>query len=248
MPNEFRAFLSKKGSNRAIDSSYYELVSYLFIEGMWNCEVLTLGFQLGEATSKLLFRPIDRKKPIVMAIRGVGVGGCEFIYIDSHLPFKPFNRMINFKAHKSSDYMIDCHDGTGIGSRFNAEYWALRTRIGTFAFAKKNKFPGAYMVPKVDLLCAVIGGGIKPEELVGVSERILSEQERELFRQQGVRRIIDESETLRSELYKEKDALYGTRSFRFRAALGELVKGKWPLMWRASLKTVLDRPYGEFGI
>lgn len=210
MSSEFRAYLKPKGANPEIDSSYYELSSHQLIHGMWNCEVLTQGFTLGDFTSQMLFRPVDQKKPIVFAIDGV-TSGCFFIFVDAHTPGKKHDRMVNFKPYKTDKYIIACDDGGGIGKK-PRDYWSITTRGATYVYG--HPFPGTWKLSSVDLLCAFVGGDITADQLRAAASRHQSEVVKEMRREERIRFhvererqllvIIDEKERRVSQLDDEK--------------------------------------------
>jgi len=194
MSTEFRAYLKPKGANPEIDSCYYELASHQRIYGMWNCEVLSLGFVCGTPVSQMLFRPIDPKKPIVFAVGG-RMDGTYFIVVDAHTPGKKHNRMVNFKPHKTDRFIILCDDGAGLMSEARPrDFWGIKAQGETYVFGRS--FPDTWQLTSVEPLCAFVGGGLTANQLRAEAYRHKREDTKEVRRQHRIKLLVFQAEGL----------------------------------------------------
>lgn len=217
MSSEFRAYLKAKGANPEIDTCYYELSSQQKFHGMWNCEVLTLGFTLGSFTKQMLFRPIDQKKPVVFAING-DADGVFFIVVDAHTPEEQHGYMVNFKPFKTDNFLIACDDGGGIGSGTSRprNYWTIKTGGETYAYG--HAFPDTWQLSSVDPLCAFVGGGMTANQLRATAYRqqraVVKEERREarikslVLRAEDFSRIIDKQARHFNNLYDQNKVMW----------------------------------------
>ena len=107
MSNDFRAYLTLTSDNQGTKEPVYKLASGQVIFGFVNCKILNLDFERGEYEGNLLFQPIDKEKPIILACRHV-TSDCNFFVLDSHLTKEKEKGMINFKPFESGQYQILC--------------------------------------------------------------------------------------------------------------------------------------------
>lgn len=184
MSSEFRAFLKPKGSNPEINSCYYELVSFEHIDGMSNCEVLNLGFKFGDFAQNIIFRPIDRRKPIVFAINSIS-DDCHFIVLNEHTPGKPHNRMINAKRFKTDKFIVDCSSR----SSGRDSYWSVIAGGDRFVFGRN--VPGAYVFPTAEQICEFVGGGLTANQLRAAGYRVELEAQKEVRREDRIRELAE---------------------------------------------------------
>jgi len=183
---DFRAFLKPEGTNPEIDGPYYQLASYGQIHGSLNCEVSTLDFVMGKFCEKLLFRPIDSKKPIVLAIYNDN-NGCYFVIVDGHVrkeKEKIVGGMLNFKPFQTNNFIIDCGDA-------QCKYWSITSKGITCIYGEQT-FPETWTVDNCDQLCAFIGGELTANQLR--MHAVLAEQEtiKEKRREAHIERLARE--------------------------------------------------------
>lgn len=236
---DFRAYLKPKGSNPEIDSFFYELSSYERIMGMWNCETFTLGFNKGDSSKSLVFRPTDLKKPIVFAIYGIS-DGCYFVVIDEHMPGKKHDRMCNIKPFKTDKYLIDCYDGSNIGSG-KANYWAITTQGIKFVYGETD-FSDTWVVRDCNDLCAFIGGDLTTNELRAKAWRDTQEslkeesRERHIERLAGLLRNAKKEEGLSFRSFKEENDRYE----RLRQRVRSVTVGWFPFVLKSSVSEAVE--------
>lgn len=219
--DDFRAYLKEEGSNPEIDSFYYELSSHELIHGIWNCEILTLGFVKGESYSDLRFRPKNTDKPIVFAIDGVSSSGYHFVKVDAHLDADNFGGMHNYKTFKTGEFLIDCSDSYGTNK---PQYWAVKKDGMTFVYINRRSsgFPGTWRLDDCDLLCALIGGGITANELRAKAYREKREKVNETRREERLQNLMTERRALQSKLES-------------------LASGFWPFINKSSIAGIIDK-------
>lgn len=249
--DDFRAYLKKEDANPEIDGFYYELSSHELIHGIWNCEVLTLGFVRGEFYSNLRFRPKDTDKPVIFAIDGVSSKGCHFIVVDAHLD-DGFDKMRNYDPFKTDDFLIDCTDDAGIGRKHS--HWSVKKDGITFVYTKRDHpgFPDTWTLTDCDLLCALVGGGITANELRAKAYKAEKEEKKERRRKEYIRDLkwvvqeMSEDSTARKKRIRqlEKDlSKYEVLNEKFSSLLKELgshMSGFWPWINKKSVKKILD--------
>lgn len=230
---DLRAFYKPKGSNPEIGGAYYELASQQKIHGLWNCEVLSLGFAKGAFTRQLRFRPIDSMKPIVFAIDGV-TDGNNFTVVDAHIdPDKVTGGMHNYKPFRTDDFIVDCYDGAGIGQN-KPNYWSV-TKEG-LTFVCGAAFPDTWAIKDCDQLCALVGGGLTPNQLrmhaylterQASRERRLSERMPEIIGE-FARRIANAEQRLATNLSI------------FRNLNQLLYIDRWPLVFKSTVRALIE--------
>lgn len=219
--NDFRAYLKKQGSNPEIDSFYYELSSHVLIHGIWNCEVITLGFVRGEFYSDLIFRPKDESKPIVFGIDGGSSSGCHFIVVDAHLDADGYGKMGNYSALKTDDYLIDCSDRASIGSKYS--YWSVKKDGLTFVYMKSDHpgFSDTYQVSNLDWLCGLVGGDITANDLRAITYKAGQKEKKENRREEHIQRLQGKLSDLREDLKS-------------------VTSGSWPFIMKKSVDNIID--------
>ena len=158
MTQIIRAYFKPEGSNLEIKGPFYELSSYAQIRGDFNCEVLTLGYVKGKSIPDMLFRPIDPKKPIVLAVDNMT--RVAFVSLDYHLEEKAEAGMQNCKSFQTNDFIVDCKR-----SEFRSKsYWSITSEGITFVYGDVT-FPDTWTFRDCDLLCAFVGGEMTANQL-----------------------------------------------------------------------------------
>lgn len=236
---DFRVFLKPAGSNPEIEGAFYELASHEHINGISNCDILSLGFVRGSFTNKLRFRPIDMTKPVVFAIKGM-TSGCYFVAVTAHIGMDADDRgMRNFKPFMTDEYLIDCYDGCGMSSG-KKDYWSITSEGMTFVYGET--FPDTWKLDTCDLLCAFVGGELTANQLRMHAYLNQREAAKEMRREERIRTMAGNlSEALR-ETREAKQALskYVAASNRLMRRIRNLNIGWWPFMSKKDLEACRD--------
>lgn len=230
--SDLRAYLKPSGSNPEIDGLYYELASQEKIHGMWNCRVLSLGFDKGEFIRGMIFQPINPTKPIVFAIDGIQ-DGCYFTVVDGHmLRWHILAGMHNFSPFRTDQLLIDCSGGSGIEKRMT--YWSIKTGGETFVHSPETSFPGTWAVGDCDLLCALVAGELGANQLRATVYKIKRKSVKEGKGMRRIKELNKEVLSLTNELGKT------TSHLNFLTGnLEGMVKGSWPFIGKRRIKDIL---------
>lgn len=237
---EFRSFYKPAGTNPEIEGPFYELSSYIDIEGHFNLESLTLGFKKGSSLSEMTFRPIDPTKPIVLAVdTQTSIG---FIYIDQHLQESEAG-MYNYKIFKTDAFLIDCQRWNSSGRNPAKEYWSVKSEGMTFVYSE-TLFPDTWHLPDCDLLCALVAGDLTANQLRMFAYLTAKEESKEVRREEHLRRFAkeigdmkEEASRLFSEILLEK-IMTDLRYELLKERLSGLLLSWWPFVSKKALRLV----------
>ena len=200
MTNILRAYYKPAGSNTEIKGPFYELSSHVLVRGEFNCEVLTLGYSKGKSTSDMLFRPIDPKKPIVLAVDSMT--HIAFVSLDYHLKEEAEEGMRNCKPFQTSDFIVDCKRSE-FGSK---SYWSITSEGMTFVYGDVT-FPDTWTFRDCDLLCAFVGGEMTANQLRMHAYLTNREAVKEERREAHVQRLMHELNEVAADASATRDDL-----------------------------------------
>jgi hypothetical protein len=192
----------------------YELSTSIQLSGMFNCRVLSFGFQRNALYHQLAFTPIDSSRPIVLAL-SCNDDKAGFICFDEHRQETPKLGMRDYESVQSEHY-IECGKAKKLTSHSLGEaFWSVRVQGELFVQVKEGKTSQfdtqSHWSVDLDSLCAFMAGAIDVRSLrIGACR---------------MKRIGSEIEKLQRDLKVSNEAL---RCLQVK--YDNLKKGAWALL------------------